>query len=422
MLPLAAAALLAAACFGSDAAEPTSTPPTASSMAPAVTATAPASGIGDPEIDGDRALEHVRMLAEQIGPRVSGTPAEIEARDYIAQTLESYGYDVELQEFPFDATAFRPARADVAGVAVPAFSVQGSPGGTVQGPVVEAGIGRPEELPPTSSGAVALIRRGDLTFREKVENAAAAGAVAVIIYNNEPGRLLANAEGDLPIPAIGISGSDGDGVLSLLDAGVEAEVFIPERGGTAYNVVAKPDGITTCETVTGGHYDSVAVTGGADDNASGSASVLELARVAAAQQLDGANCFALFGAEEFGLFGSKWFVQQLSADEQGALRAMINIDVVGLPEPLQLIGSDDLVEVARIVASDAGIDARPGEVPAGASSDHASFAAAGIPVVFLNHNDPLIHTPQDAIGRIDPDSLGEAVQIALGTLRTLNRG
>ena len=91
--------------------------------------------------------------------------------------------------------------------------------------------------------------------------------------------------------------------------------------GTAYNVIAKPKGAASCDTVSGGHYDSVPVTGGADDNAAGTASVLELARVVAAMKLTARHCFALFSAEEFGLFGSKAYVEQLIAGPSGRLSA-----------------------------------------------------------------------------------------------------
>jgi aminopeptidase YwaD len=56
-------------------------------------------------VDGQRAYDHVKKLSVDIGPRVAGTPSEITARDYIRQTLESYGYDVTVQDFGFDASA-----------------------------------------------------------------------------------------------------------------------------------------------------------------------------------------------------------------------------------------------------------------------------------------------------------------------------
>lgn len=291
----------------------------------------------------------------------------------------------------------------------------------MQGTLIEAGIGRPEDFPPEGmQGAIALIERGDLTFARKAENAASAGAGGVIIYNNEEGPLVGDAEG-VTVPLVGISRGDGETAKRQLASGaVRASVEIAEPRGTAYNVVARPQGVTACRTVSGGHFDSVLVTTGADDNASGAAAVIELARVAAANKLSGANCFVLFGAEEFGLFGSAAFVERLADDEVNGMRAMLNLDVVGTEAALTLIGDEDMIELARIEAQEAGVAATAGEVPAGAGSDHFSFQEAGIPVVFFYRHDPLIHSQQDAIGRILPDALEDTIRVAYGVLESLN--
>jgi len=219
------------------------------------------------------------------------------------------------------------------------------------------------------------------------------------------------------VPAIGIRRGDGLELRGLAESGgATGTVAISPPRGTAYNVVARPPGVATCETVSGGHYDSVAVTGGADDNASGTSAVLELARVVAANDQEGANCFVLFGAEEFGLIGSEAFVDSLSDAEIVALRAMINLDVVGTESELQLIGDEDMIETARVAADEEGIATRPGEVPNGAGSDHISFQEAGVPAVFFYRNDDQIHTPQDNITRISAAALEETVRAAYRTL------
>lgn len=375
------------------------------------------------ELDAGRAYEHVRRLAEEIGPRVAGTAGEIAARDYIRRELESYGYDVTIQDVAFDASGFLPARIEIDGAAEPSFALDGSPAGDATGPLIDAGGGTPDEFPlGAPSGPIALIERGGFPLAEKVRNAANAGASGVIIYNNEPGRLLAALDTPATVPVVGVTQASGRALLDRLAAGpVQASVHVTPPSGTAFNVVAKPAGVSACATVTGGHYDSVAVTGGADDNASGTAVTLEVARVAAARGLAGANCFVLFGAEEIGLLGSRHFVDALTADELNALRAMINIDVVGIPGELNLIGSADLVDLARLVGQVAGIRAVPSDLPANRGSDHASFLDAGVPVVFLNIEDQLIHTRQDALDRIEPDALQAALTIAYGTLEALSR-
>jgi len=366
--------------------------------------------------------ESVRKLAVEIGPRVAGTAGEIAARDYISAALRDDGYDVTAQEFGFDASDFLPARVDGGGAVIPAYILRGSGQGTVKGPLVRAGSGLPQEfLPGGLAGKIALIERGGTTFSEKAGNAIAAGAAGVIVYNNQDGALLGQLSQSVAIPVVGIRQAAGADLAAQADAGaVEVTITVSPPKGTAYNVIAKPSGVATCTIIVGGHYDSVPVTGGADDNASGAAAVLEVARVAAATHRQGSTCYALFSAEEFGLFGSREFVDKLPPDQLNALRAMINLDVVGVSAGLELVGNDDLVDTARIAAEKAGIAATKGELPKGAGSDHLSFQKAGVPVVMLTREDNLIHTPADALDRITAASLQETVVLALATLDALN--
>ena len=411
---------------GQKAAPTISAPGATTTATPPVAAIAPADPLGSTTIDGQRAYEHAKKLAVDIGPRVAGTPSEITARDYIQQTLASYGYDVTVQDFGFDASAYLPARVDVDPTAdptnttsIPAIALRGSGGGKASGRVVVAGIGRPEDFPASGlNGAIALVARGELTFSQKVGNAIAAGASGVVIFNNETGRAVFDLGEPVTLPVVSI---DQDAGRQLANAAqpFEATIAVSPPKGTAYNVIAKPKGVTSCETISGGHYDSVPVTGGADDNAAGSATVLELARVVAAKKLTAHHCFALFSAEEFGLFGSRTYVERLTADEKRTLRGMVNLDVVGTAGPLDLLGSDDLIDVARLAAEKIGVKGTPSTLPPNTGSDHLSFINGGVPAVMLYREDNLIHTPEDAIGRIVPASLAETVAVALATLESL---
>ena len=139
----------------------------------------------------------------------------------------------------------------------------------------------------------------------------------------------------------------------------------------------------------------------------------------------GASAFlsriCLPAAEEFGLFGSRDFVANLSDTELNSLRAMINLDVVGLPQELELIGSEDLVRQAGLIADELGLPSRPSFIPTGAGSDHLSFLNAGVPVVFLYRDDTLIHTPEDSIERMSAAALGETAEVAARLLEDLSR-
>ena len=408
--------ILGAACRTSgDGADDTPTAPPDTPSPTAAATTTPGASL-DPEPSGERAREHNRVLSAEIGPRVAGTDGERLGVEYIRDQLASYGYDVTIEEFAFDASSFLPARVDAGDAAYPGFAFNGSAEGVATGQLVLAGIGRPDEFPADGlNGAIALIERGELTFQDKIDNAVAAGASGVIVYNNESGSLLADTE--TTIPVIGLRQEAGEELRGRVESGaITATITVSPRRGTAYNVVAKPAGVATCETVSGGHHDSVAVAGGADDNASGTSAVLELARVVAANNEEGANCFVLFGAEEFGLIGSREYLAALSDAERNSLRAMLNLDVVGLDEDLVLIGDDAMIETARIAGEAIGIESRRGETPAGASSDHASFIEAGIPAVFFYRDDSLIHTTQDSVERISAASLEETIRIAYATL------
>jgi len=410
-------AVLGAACTSGGGDKAPTVEPSATA-APAATA----NPLGPAEVDGARAFEHVRKLAAEIGPRLAGTPGERNAAAYIEEQLKSYGYTVSLQSFEFDATQYLPARVDAGEYAGAAVAFGGSIAGEASGPLVRAGIGRREDFPAEGiAGSIVLIERGTITFADKVRNAAAAGAVGVIISNNEPGLLVGDIPGGTTIPAVGVRPEVGQDLGSRIATGAaDVKVTVTPPRGTAVNVVAMPPGAATCETVTGGHYDSVAVTGGADDNASGTGAVLEVARVTAASRLPGAHCFVLFSAEELGLVGSRAFVERLRSAELDALRFMLNLDVVGNVEQLTLIGDAGLAEEARVQAQELGVDVVTGELPPNAGSDHQSFAEQGVPVLMFNRNDGLIHTPEDAIGRIQADSLGDAVSVAYETLAALS--
>ncbi len=377
------------------------------------------------EIDGESAFEHVQALAGEIGPRPAGKPSELEAAEYIGEQLSSYGYEVELQEFPFDERIEDTSLA----VSVPqslafmARALDNSGQNQVSGEVVSAGIGRPEDFPAGGlQGRIALIQRGELTFSDKVSNALNAGASAVIVYNHQPSFFQGALSTLVNIPVVGISREDGLELQRLVDAGrtvVTVSVSIETVASSSQNVIGRPtDG--DCEVVVGGHYDSVEIAPGGNDNASGTAAVLEMARATAARgQMDGA-CFLAFGAEEIGLLGSLHFVSSLSQEQRQELRGMINLDVVGAGNGWSLIGSQDLVELANEDADELGIDAAAGNLPSGINSDHASFINANIPAVFITILDsPPIHTPQDTADIIQPELLSEAAQMGMYVLESL---
>ncbi|MCK4920004.1 MAG: M28 family peptidase [Bacteroidales bacterium] len=158
--------------------------------------------------------------------------------------------------------------------------------------------------------------------------------------------------------------------------------------------------------------DTIAVHNGADDNASGIASVIELASYFSSKDLtlERSLLFVTFGAEEKGLVGSKYFVENSPVPIENIL-AMVNIDMLGRMSPdsiLQIGGigtSAEAKEMVEEINENYHFKLKLSEAGYG-PSDHASFYAKDIPVFFFStgaHQD--YHTPFDDIDSLNIEGL-----------------
>jgi len=298
-----------------------------------------------------------------------------------------------------------------------------SASGEATGELVVAGIGRTEDFPAEGmTDQVAVVERGELTFSDKVANAAAAGATAAIVYNNEEGPLRGDLEEESTIPAVGISQEDGQRLLALLAQGpvsVHLSVQAGLRKATSRNVIVRPpDG--RCERLVGAHYDSVEAGPGANDNASGVGVLLETARALAIGGDREGVCLVAFGAEEVGLVGSRHFVTGLSLDERQALQGMVNLDMVGVGDQWQLLGSDELVAELDAEAASLALDPVPIELSPRSSSDQNSFIGGDIPAILIHRfDDPRYHSAEDQVQFVEPRLLEQATELTLLALRLL---
>ena len=402
-------------------------------VGPSVAQAAPAAAESQPvapapvDFSGLQAKLHVDVLAGEIGSRPAGSEAQGRAQQYVLEQLRALGYEAELQPFPITYYDDRGATLTIAGAlgSTPAASTLAySPGGTVEGELVDVGLARPGDFHPGGlRGKIALIRRGSIRFSEKVENVAAAGAIAAIIYNSQPGNFSGSLASSSSIPAVSLSLEDGEALAGQVARGsvaarIVVDAAIEQR--TAANVVGtRPGGPRTI--VIGGHLDSVPAGPGANDNASGTAVMLELARVLAARPSPYTLKFVAFDAEEIGLLGSAHMVGQLGEAERRAVRAMINLDMVGVGDQPLLGGSEELTRLAFPIAAGLGEPARPLGDGLNGASDHASFLRAGIPAIFLYRaEDPNYHSPADRTEYVDPANLDHAGRLALGVLDALD--
>lgn len=378
-----------------------------------------------PPASGTAAFQHIVALSQQIGPRPAGSSADLRAADYIADQLRVLGYTVERQSFPVQV--FDEVHPPTLTVVVPEQTVlrpvtcefsASTPGDGLEGEIVAAGLGRDEDLRGRRlDGKVALMERGEIFFRVKVANAAAAGASAAIIYNNRPGpaqvgTLLEPA----PIPAVMISQGEGQRLAQWLRVGpVRVRLVVSARitQRTTQNVIGIKLGTGTPReaVVVGAHADSVDDSPGANDNASGVAAMLEVARLLARTPTARTVHFVAFGAEEIGLHGSRAYAHT----RPGTVVGMVNLDMVGRG-PGILVGNGggdrSLVDLAQRVARRLGLQVTPFRL---GSSDHVSFEQAGIPAVFLHTgDDDAQHTSRDTADRVNPQLLEQVASLAAG--------
>ena len=434
-LALLAAALLAA-CGGGAPAAPApaieaSPAAEASPTAPTTEATAPPEASAPPappryeEPDAVRAFADLRTLAVDIGARPAGSEAERRAASFLAERLEEAGYDVTIEEFEvvfpgFGASVSAADVADAGGWPARAIPMVGSPDGEATGPLVAVGLGDAAGFEGAdAAGAVALADRGVITFAEKARRALAAGAVALVVVNDGDGPLAGDLEAasGIAIPVVGVAGEDGEALRALARGRAPVTVFADSgrRAAVSRNVVARTGG-APCRGYLGAHYDTVPNSPGANDNASGAALLIELARTHWAEGV----CYAAFGAEEIGLHGSRRLVREHGVE---GVEWMLNFDMVariGAPGPSFILGDEALARRASAVAAALGRDVPPGRYPPHAASDHASFEERGVPAITVfSGGHELIHTPLDAIGAVSSEDLAVMLEVSAALLRDL---
>jgi Zn-dependent M28 family amino/carboxypeptidase len=307
---------------------------------------------------------------ENGGNRFSGLPGYDASVDYVVEKLEAAGYDPVVQEFDYLAY-------EVVG---PSALQQVAPGsvtyveGVDFGPITQTdpgdvtaavtpvdlqlGLGNTSTSGCEASdfagfpvGHIALLQRGTCTFELKAENAAAAGAVGIVIFNQgntaDPSRqgipaVTLTANNTSGIPVLGTTYTLGATLAGT--AGLRMRVFantLRQILPTA-NVLAEKRGTNNNNVVmAGAHLDSVLAGPGINDNGSGSAALLEAAEQLANTKPQNTLRFAWWGAEESGLVGSTNYVNGLSQAEKDRIALYLNFDMVGSPNYIFMMQDAD---------------------------------------------------------------------------------
>ena len=238
-----------------------------------------------------------------------------------------------------------------------------------------------------------------------------------------PGGSLGRPGIRIPAVATGAAG------LALRGQALMVVDTVAETRRTRNVIAERPGPAARRVAMLGAHLDSVREGPGINDNGSGVAATLALAE----QLRDRRGLrFGFWGAEELGLYGSRGYVDSLSAAERRRIAGYINLDMVGSPNPVRYVYGEGPVREALEQAL-RGRKLAFDDLTIGDSSDHAPFEDAGIPVGGLYSGseerksarqarvyggradrplDSCYHRPCDTLDRVDEKVLAELADVA----------
>jgi len=342
---------------------------------------------------------------------------------YVVSQLEQYGYKPSLQifSFPYFMELETPQleqtfpENDTYYYTVDFRDLRYSGSGDVEAFVISGGSGcQQSEFVNFTKGSIALIAQNlatDCLVLTKINNALALEAAGIIMYA-APNQQLFTRTGlpDLmPIPGFSVTNELGMSFLEVIQAGqpLKFRMFTNNIAPVTptMNVIADtPSGDPTKVIVVGAHLDSVLAGPGINDDGSGTGVNLELAiqLTKASFLLVNKVRFAWWAAEESGLLGSTYYVNNLNSTDPAELKKIalnLNFDMLGSPNFFRGVynGSSNSYGSAAIESlfvkffTDRNV---PFQVtPFDGRSDYGPFIAVGIPAGGLFTGAEVIKTP-----------------------------
>ncbi|HNW97077.1 MAG TPA: M28 family peptidase [Bacteroidales bacterium] len=417
----------------------------------------------------DSALAHDSMLG-----REAGTEGEIKARDFIVNNFKKIGLtplfeNSYLQEFDVNGGAnigfnMLEINNNMFVFNQDFYPMEFSSSGTTKGEIIKVkyGINAPElsyddysNLKNMEGKIFALLYDIPDSMKkagfDKYQNAFnranyafSKGATAVIFYNNKdglavPSKVISNNINALPLPVLFADKKAAKliNVGKFMNANIETNIT-RTKCNSSYNIGGYIDNKAKFTIVIGAHYDHIGYTttstgkrtinNGADDNASGTSAMIELARFYSDTTKEKYNfIFMAFSAEEKGLYGSAFFTESNIID-LNKVAFMINCDMVGRLDSIKKsltiysVGSSPAWKKIIENTKPEGLVINAKEA-AESGSDHYSFYKKNIPDVFFFtelHSD--YHKPGDDVNKVNFTGLTQIVKYIERFINNINSG
>lgn len=419
------------------------------------------------------------LASDEMEGREAGTEGERKAAEYIKVRMKQAGlqplFDGSYyQEFPFPGEWVWGIENSFTYMdhtfehGVDYYVLPGSSGGSFSAPFIHVGYGLTgmtgvegyedycdyalhadvegrffvmEFYVPQPLDTISDRRLYQLLFR-KIGTAVEKGAAGIVFVNTKSGRDdppmdLRMARMQFDIPILFAEPQVLHALMDVQEGDIVVDADIYREDHTGINVAGYIDNNAPYTVVIGAHYDHVGYGGsgsrsqgehaihpGADDNASGTAGMLEAARYISSSTLQQHNyLFIGFSAEEKGLIGSRYFTGS-DAYDIDRINYMFNFDMIGRlnEKTLTMIGTGTSPKWDELIDSHAPDHFNIRKSPGGrGGSDHTSFYLKGIPVLFFFtgiHED--YHRPGDTADKINYDGARDIVFFGLDMIKTLD--
>ncbi|WP_308192595.1 M20/M25/M40 family metallo-hydrolase [Nocardioides sp. CFH 31398] len=305
-------------------------------------------------------LEALETLGARYDGRATTTRGYDAAARYVEFELREAGYKPRRDYFTYEASEIlaesltingegEPTDVPILAMAYTNSTPEGGVTGDLVAPNDTTGCSAVSWDGVEVTDQVALISRGTCSFADKARFAGEAGAAGAVVYNNTEGDLngtLGDAQIEGAAPVGGVTQEAGQQLLAAAEAGtpvtldIRADYFEAE----SYNILAARNGDPENEILLGAHLDGVEGTTAVNDNGTGVAALLEVAKNMPKKSRNKVQ-FAFWGAEEVGLIGSTEYVNDLVEQEGRQLdniATYLNFDMLGSPN--HIIGVYDADE------------------------------------------------------------------------------
>lgn len=387
---------------------------------------------------------NLRRLCDDFGSRFGGTDGERQAASFLSEKMKSYGLE-DVHEEPVEYTGWKRGEAALEILepfrkTIPCISLPHSPPSQLEGTLVDVWEGSPREFGERASeiedkilltssmvsppGVQRWIHRN-----EKLGRGILAGAKGFLFVNHYPGYGpptggIGHRGKPALIPGLGLSFEEGAYLRRLVKEHGEVKVRIKTTDeffpAISWNVIGELPGYGDEVVMVGCHYDGHDISQGAQDPASGTAAVLEAARVLSRY---GGERFctlriAFWGVEEIGLLGSTAYVEAHAADLD-RIRFYFNMDAAGAIKIKDVV-LNEWPALAPLFKNWSDEMAHPYQVgqSVNAHSDHFPFLLRGVPTAGMQtiQRDTggrgYGHTAYDTLDKVELADLREAAALA----------